>query len=169
METPGNKLRDAREARSLSLDDVAHVTRIPRASLSALEEGRFDRLPAPVFVRGFIRSYARAVGLDPATVVRLYDLGTTEAGDDGHEAVASRARSIRPVRTARSHGAPVLLRGGYALLGAVVVGLVIAAWALVGDRKQLPETSAQGTASPVMHERIDGIEGLGAEAPIRLR
>jgi cytoskeleton protein RodZ len=169
METPGNKLRDAREARSLSLDDVAHVTRIPRASLSLLEEGRFDRLPAPVFVRGFIRSYARAVGLDPAVIVRLYDLGTSEASEDGAEAVASRARSIRPVRTARSHGAPVLLRGGYALLGAVVVGLVIAAWALVGDKKQLPETSAHGTASPILHERIDGIDGIGVEAPIRLR
>jgi cytoskeleton protein RodZ len=169
METPGNKLREAREARSLSLDDVAHVTRIPRSSLSALEESRFDRLPAPVFVRGFIRSYARAVGLDAAVVVRLYDLGTNEATEDGEDTVATRARSIRPVRTARSHGAPALLRGGYALLGAVVIGLVIAAWALVGDRKQLPETSAQGTASPVMHERIDGIEGLGAAAPIRLR
>jgi cytoskeleton protein RodZ len=170
METPGNKLRDAREARGLSLDDVAHVTRIPRSSLALIEEGRFDRLPAPVFVRGFLKSYARAVGLDPALVVRMHDLGTSEPSDDGDAAVATRARTVRPVRTASSHGAPAFLRGGYALLGAVVVGLLIAAWALVGDRKQIPETSAQGaTASPILHERIDGLEGLGTEAPIRLR
>ncbi len=169
METPGNKLREAREARGLSLDDVAHVTRIPRSSLALLEEGRADKLPAPVFVRGFIRAYARAVGLDPAVVVRLHDLGLTEPSDDGEQAVATRARTVRPVRTAQSHGAPAFLRGGYALLGAVVVGLIVAAWALVGDRKPMPETSAHGPASPILHERIDGLEGLGTETPIRLR
>ena len=170
METPGNKLREARIARSLSLEDIAHVTRITRTSLLHLEEARYDKLPAPVFVRGFIRAYARAVGLDAAALVRLYDLGENpETVGPANDDVAGRARTVSPVRTSGSHGSIHLLRGGYALLGAVVVGLLIAAWALVGNKKTPPETNAWGTPSPVMHERIDGIRDIGAETPIRLR
>ncbi len=170
MESPGNKLREARSARSLSLEDIANVTRIPRSSLEHIEEGRFERLPAPVFVRGFIRNYARAVGLDPAAVVRLYDLTTGDRSAEDIEpdgAVAGRARAVSPVRTAGSSGH--LLRGGYALLGAVVVGLIVAAFALVGDKKPPADASAWSTPTPVIHERIDGIQDIGAETPIRLR
>jgi len=66
------RLREQREARSLSLDDIAAETRIPPRSLVSLEAGRFDELPADVFVRGFLRSYARCVGLDADDVVRRY-------------------------------------------------------------------------------------------------
>lgn len=169
METPGNKLREARIARSLSLEDIANVTRITRTSLTLLEEGRHDKLPAAVFVRGFIRAYARAVGLEAAPLVRLYDLGESPNTVDAHDDVAGRARTVSPIRTQSSHGSNHLLRGGYALLGAVVVGLLVAAWALVGNKKTPSETSAYGTPSPVLHERIDGIRDIGAETPIRLR
>lgn len=169
MDTLGNRLREARIGRSLSLEDVANVTRIPRSSLEHLEEGRLDRLPAPVFVRGFIRAYARTVGLDPAEIVRLYDLGQREDAGEEKSENESRARAVRPVRTARSHGSPGMLRGGYALLGAVVLGLLIAAWALVGNKPAPSEASAYGSPSPVMHDRIDGIRDIGAETPIRLR
>jgi len=169
METPGNRLREARIERSLSLEDVANVTRIPRQSLEHLEENRLDKLPAPVFVRGFIRAYARTVGLEAAEIVRLFDLAQREDSSDEGRQNESRARTVRPIRTATSHGSPGMLRGGYALLGAVVLGLLIAAWALVGNKTPPSEASAYGTPSPVMHERIDGIRDIGAETPIRLR
>lgn len=172
MESPGNKLREARTARSLSLEDIANVTRIPRSSLEHIEEGRFERLPAPVFVRGFIRNYARAVGLEPAAVVRLYDLTTGEGTAEAVEpdgAVAGRARAVSPVRTSASSAGGHYLRGGYAVLGVVVIGLIVAAFALVGDKKAPADASAWSTPTPVMHERIDGIQDIGAETPIRLR
>ncbi|MFN7939995.1 MAG: DUF4115 domain-containing protein [Thermoanaerobaculia bacterium] len=63
--TFGLWLRRQREARSISLREIADSTKISVRYLEALEQDRFDVLPAQVFVRGFLREYARFVGLDP--------------------------------------------------------------------------------------------------------
>jgi transcriptional regulator with XRE-family HTH domain len=68
----GSRLKREREGRALGLADVARVTKIPERSLLRLEEGRFEELPGDVFVRGFLRSYARCVGLDAEELVRQY-------------------------------------------------------------------------------------------------
>ena len=60
----GERLRAAREAKGLSLEDVASQTRIPRRHLEAIESGDWSRLPAPTYTIGFSKSYASAVGLD---------------------------------------------------------------------------------------------------------
>jgi cytoskeleton protein RodZ len=60
----GRQLRRARQHLGLSLRDVHAVTAIPLGCLAALEEGRLDELPSPVYARGYIRSYAEAVRLD---------------------------------------------------------------------------------------------------------
>jgi hypothetical protein len=65
-------LRAERDRASLSIEDIARVTRIPEHSLRRLEAGEFEDLPGDVFVRGFLRSYARCVGLDAEEVVRRY-------------------------------------------------------------------------------------------------
>jgi hypothetical protein len=65
-------LRAQRERVSLSIEDIARVTKIPERSLRQLEEGKFEELPADVFVRGFLRSYARVVGVNADEVVRRY-------------------------------------------------------------------------------------------------
>ncbi|HET9621721.1 MAG TPA: helix-turn-helix domain-containing protein [Kofleriaceae bacterium] len=65
-------LRAGRMQRGLSLDAVAKVTKIQLRTLERLEAGRFDGLPAEVFVRGFVRSFARCVGLDEDEALRRY-------------------------------------------------------------------------------------------------
>jgi hypothetical protein len=71
-------LRAGRQARNLTLVEVAKITKIQSRTLEHLEAGRFDQLPADVFVRGFVRSYARCVGLDADEAVRRYsECGTT--------------------------------------------------------------------------------------------
>lgn len=60
----GDRLRAAREARSLSLDDVATQTRVPVRHLEAIEAGDWASLPAPTYSVGFAKSFAEAVGLD---------------------------------------------------------------------------------------------------------
>ncbi|GAB4559187.1 MAG: hypothetical protein Tsb0020_04790 [Haliangiales bacterium] len=65
-------LVSARRQRSMSVIQIAEVTRIPVRSLKRLEAGDFEKLPADVFVRGFIRSYARCVGLDVDESIRRY-------------------------------------------------------------------------------------------------
>jgi cytoskeleton protein RodZ len=64
METLGEVFQRAREKQGLSLDQVASRTRIPPQHLQALEEEAYASLPAKVFTKGFVRSYARALGLD---------------------------------------------------------------------------------------------------------
>src|SRR5690606_38556275 len=64
-------IRDARQRRGVSIEQLALETKIPRPSLEALEEGRFSALPGPVFVRGFFRCCARSLNLDPETVSGL--------------------------------------------------------------------------------------------------
>jgi transcriptional regulator with XRE-family HTH domain len=61
----GEWLRQARLRRGQSLDEIERTTRIGRGYLEALEAERYEVLPAPAYVRGFARNYARALGLDP--------------------------------------------------------------------------------------------------------
>lgn len=77
----GLLLRRARERRGLSIQDVARVTRISDKWLPALEEARLDHLPAPVFVTGYVRSYARVVGLDESDLVDRYHALNQQAGN----------------------------------------------------------------------------------------
>jgi transcriptional regulator with XRE-family HTH domain len=70
----GERLRRAREARGMSLDDVAGQTRIPMRHLQHIENEDWDALPAPTYAIGFARNYANAVGLDgPAIASELRD------------------------------------------------------------------------------------------------
>jgi cytoskeleton protein RodZ len=64
----GERLREAREAQGLTLNDVANRTRIPIRHLEALEESRFDTMPSPTYAIGFAKTYARAVGLDENSI-----------------------------------------------------------------------------------------------------
>ncbi|OAQ20461.1 helix-turn-helix domain-containing protein [Thermosulfurimonas dismutans] len=69
----GQYLREAREMRGLSLEEVAQETKINKVFLEALENEDWDSLPAEIYVRGYLRSYAEAVGLDPKEVLLRYD------------------------------------------------------------------------------------------------
>jgi cytoskeleton protein RodZ len=66
----GGQLRRAREAKGMSLDDVASRTRIPIRHLQHIEREEWDALPATTYAVGFTRSYANAVGLDGAVLAR---------------------------------------------------------------------------------------------------
>jgi cytoskeletal protein RodZ len=68
----GTSLRATRERRGMSAAELSRVTRIPMASIEAIEADRFDELPGEVFVRGFLRAYAQAVGLLPADILARF-------------------------------------------------------------------------------------------------
>lgn len=69
----GSVLRHAREARGLTVSDVAQTLKFSERQIVALEENRFSDLPRGQFVRGFIRSYARLVKLDPVGLLARLD------------------------------------------------------------------------------------------------
>ncbi len=68
----GSYLKHQRERRGMSVTELSRVTRIPTASLEAIEAERFDELPGEVFVRGFLTAYAQAVKVLPAEIVARY-------------------------------------------------------------------------------------------------
>ncbi len=88
-ETPiltfGEELRRERLIRDVSLEEISTATKISIRLLTALESSDVKKLPAPVFTRGFIRSYARHLGLDPEEMVNAYlaDLTPDKARDGG--------------------------------------------------------------------------------------
>jgi cytoskeletal protein RodZ len=71
-ETLGSYLKEQRERRGMSAVELSRVTRIPLASLEAIETDRFDELPGEVFARGFLKAYAQAISLLPADVLARY-------------------------------------------------------------------------------------------------
>jgi cytoskeleton protein RodZ len=72
MTSPGQELKKDREARGISLKTVADTTRISQRYLEAVESDRLDLLPGGFFVKGILKAYAGAVGLDEAAVLERY-------------------------------------------------------------------------------------------------
>ncbi len=69
----GTLLKSERQRKGLDFDQVSEMTRIQPHLLQALESEDWPNLPSPIFVKGFVRSYAHAVGLDEGEIVALYD------------------------------------------------------------------------------------------------
>ena len=80
MATVAEQLRTAREAQNLTVHQVADITKIRTDHIRALEEGNFDVLVAPVYIRGFVRTYASVLKLDVSEVMAalVIELSQTE-------------------------------------------------------------------------------------------
>lgn len=72
MTSVGQHLKALREAKRMSLAEVSRTTRVPVPSVERIEADRFDELPGEVFVRGFLRAYARALEVSPDDVLARY-------------------------------------------------------------------------------------------------
>ena len=70
---PGSRLRQAREAANRSIGEVSAALHLDPQMVEALEADSFDRLPPPTFVRGYLKGYARLLGLPPGPILEVYD------------------------------------------------------------------------------------------------
>lgn len=120
MQEIGEFLKDAREAQGMTLEDVESATRIRRRYLEAIENGDFSQVPGEVQLRGFIRNYAAAVGLEPSAVIGRY-LESRGAAAVGEETLEGTKTEILVVEERRP---------GKLLFIALLVLLVLAAGAL---------------------------------------
>jgi len=137
----GNNLREARQRRRIDLVIAEQGTKIRSKYLAALETEEFDVLPGPVFVRGFLRTYSRYLGLDPQLFV------------DEYNARFGRFEEVE------EHASPALGRPGLAQerdqrgrrtmrVVAVITLVAIAALAWVGLRSDDRRPTEQGSATP---------------------
>lgn len=97
---PGAMLRQAREARDWSLADVANQLNLTRQRLEQLEAGEYDKLPGHTFTRGYLRAYAKLLGLDQQSLVEAFDrhIGTQEVASE----VKSIGRISEPMRVSQT-------------------------------------------------------------------
>src|SRR5258708_9282981 len=90
----GGELRREREIRGISLKEIADATKISKRFLEAIERNDHKTLPAPVFTRGFVREYARYLGLNAEEMVNRYNFAAV--GDDRIEQSAHLDRLTTP-------------------------------------------------------------------------
>jgi hypothetical protein len=137
----GSSLREARLRQELDFPELEERTKIRSKYLRALEDERFDILPAPTYVKGFLRSYAEALGLDGQPFVDEYN-SRFAVGEDEPVVRARRVPIERHDRRAVRESRIAVL----ALLAiAVLTALVIAAWRFGGPEDQkVPGLATQG-------------------------
>jgi len=129
-------LQRARQARGLTLEEVERDTRISRRYLQALENENFGLLPAPVYARGFLRTYARYLGLEPANLLPLFPVGYVE------EPALQPWPKVRTPRTWPSSG---LLAGG--VVGVLIL-IVVLLYGLGGQGESSHSLFGLQTATP---------------------
>ncbi len=164
----GSWLRHQREARSVSLREIADNSKISLRYLEALEQDRFDVLPAPVFARGFLREYSRVVGLNPDEVVNLYLVALEERAEG-----TRRVERPKPSRPESLRTSPSSL--GYGLLLGLAVVLFVGIAALLSflaeRRRGAPPESklvAPATMAAAAPDRKPSVPDSTAPAEARL-
>jgi cytoskeleton protein RodZ len=149
----GRRLRQAREARGLSMAHVAESTKIPIRQLAALEAEEYGALPGGIFVRGHIRAAAKAVGLDPAELTEHYREETSPSpvvASGGPPEIAD-----DPGPRLRMAPEPVEHRPrGHLVAALVILVSIVLALAWFGRERDAPPSSRHdggaGPAGPVL-------------------
>ncbi|MGZ8831775.1 MAG: helix-turn-helix domain-containing protein [Thermoanaerobaculia bacterium] len=149
----GEELRREREIRGISLKEIADATKISKRFLEAIERNDHRTLPAPVFTRGFVREYARYLGLSAEDIVNRYNFAA--AGDDRIEKSAHLERLVHPPvdrEPPQKKGIPPpyarIDRNVYLLVIIVAALLGVAWWALQHKRAELDVARAD---TPLPH------------------
>ena len=141
----GNSLREARLRQQLDFSELEQQTKIRSKYLQALEDEKFDLLPAPTYVKGFLRNYADALGLEGQLYVDEYNSRFVT----GEEDIPLRPRDYQ--RRPQALGPRFETRGVVLALAAigVVFALVIAAWKWgTGGNPQVQGINAKGPTLP---------------------
>jgi cytoskeleton protein RodZ len=157
--TPGTVLASARKAAGLSIADVAAQLRLSPRQVQALEADRYEALPGTVFVRGFIRNYARALKLDPEPL-----LNALEPAPDEEAPLRVQATSgSLPLGPRRSHVKPLM-----ALFCTILVAVLAAGgyelWSRQKDQK--PAVVADASRAQAPQPAITTVEPPQSQAPL---
>lgn len=151
------RLRVAREKSGFSISEIAERTRIPARHLSALEEGRFQDLPAVAYSAGFARSFAQAVGLNGSELAAQY---RAEASPDPLPYYAQH-ESLDPARVPSS-GLAWLAAGAGAIIVAILIAFSMGVFSRGGDN--VTTVAAAPEPAPIPQSE-DATDPLPAAAP----
>lgn len=149
MESPGEHLKRERELREVSLLKIFESTRVPMKYLEAIEADRIEGLPHPAFVKGFIRSYCKVLGLDENDAVLRYEVWLADMAAEAEGAgKAQGAQEARPKKAPAPQRPAASLPPYLGKLIVIGVGIVIVVLAYSLTRRDLsaPEPQAPSPA-----------------------
>ncbi len=116
MESVGEFFRQVRETKGLTIDEVASKTRIRTDFVKALEDGNFAKLPDQVFARGFVRSYARSLGLDEEDAIHRFIQSAGSFYEKQDERERLKIRQVEEDRKRQANRKAVAIAIGIAVL-----------------------------------------------------
>ena len=120
----GARLRQAREAQGLAIDDVAQQLKFAPRQIESLEHERFDRLPGPTIARGMVRNYARLLKLDPEPLIQRMGPQVEAAPDPG--LIAERFRQEVPFSDSGKRS--TFIYAGFSVALLVLVAVLAYEW-----------------------------------------
>jgi cytoskeleton protein RodZ len=145
---PGEALRAAREARNWLKSDVAMQLHLSTDALTYLETGQFDKLPGMTFARGYVRAYAKLLGLDQNQLVRDFDV-TTGSTSTVVSNVHNLGRIEEPSRLSQT-----MLRAGVAVVLLVMVGAGVLWW-----QERYAASPQEQAARTIEHVEVESADG----------
>ena len=160
----GNSLREARERQGLGYPEIELATKIRAKYIRALEEEDFTSIPGDAYIRGFLRTYADYLGLDPDVYVDEYASRFITSWRDELPPRPERRRI-------RTRGRPLERRAVLLVLAGigVVTALVFAAWQIPGSSTHVPGIGDKGTRQPSASVRQLVLKGVGSGTYIEVR
>ncbi|MBI1910608.1 MAG: DUF4115 domain-containing protein [Deltaproteobacteria bacterium] len=133
MESPGEYLKRERELRGVTITKVFEATRIPLKFLQAIEADDYEGLPHPTFVKGYIKSYCKFLGIDENDTTLRYEIFLKEKAERDEPDPEVRARNVKAAANRKKEFQPIKLISNNTrnILIATAVGIVIiiAVWA----------------------------------------
>ncbi|WP_154305789.1 helix-turn-helix domain-containing protein [Metabacillus lacus] len=127
MSELGNRLKQARQDKNLSLDDLQGLTKIQKRYLVGIEEGNYAVMPGKFYVRAFIKQYCEAVGLDPDEIFEEYKNEVPSTYNDDVPEQLSRVKTHKELPKSASKAIELLPR---ILIAVLVIAAVIVAYIL---------------------------------------
>jgi cytoskeletal protein RodZ len=156
-EDVGSYLKHERELRGIALDEIARDTKISARFLSALEENRFEDLPGEVFIKGFIRAYGQAIGLNADELLAAY----LETSGTQPESGALPSSATPAVDEAPDSPDNPLLKAGLGIGAALIVIIFGVYWVTTGNDSTPDPARETQSAAPL--EVDNSLPGMAQE------
>jgi cytoskeletal protein RodZ len=166
MLTVAEQLRQAREARNLTVQQVVQITKIRTDHLAALEEGNFNVFSAPVYIRGFVRTYAALLKLDVPQIMAALDaeLGATQKFAEPPSLAEPSSGALDFIMLQLSK-----VDWRKALIGLVVVVVLVVCFSAVANWRRSKAANPLNGLKPGIYQSTQNVSGetlpLPAPAP----
>ncbi|WP_307262644.1 MULTISPECIES: RodZ domain-containing protein [Peribacillus] len=152
----GNRLKEAREAKGLGLEDLQELTKIQKRYLIGIEEGNYSMMPGKFYVRAFIKQYCEAVGLDSEEIFEQYKSEIPSVYSEELPEQLSRVQSRKTIPAGDSKVVEMLPK---ILAVVLVIGAAVLIWVLVSNYMSNPDNDDKKNAKEneaVGYNKSDG-------------